>query len=63
MMPSGYLSGITGKKIMQSSSENKMPSGAGILFSEVPCRFLCSVSVLPMTLRILSEVFTIYAEI
>jgi len=50
MMPSGYLPGITGKKIMQSSSENKMPAGAGILFSEVPCRFLCSVSVLPNTL-------------
>jgi hypothetical protein len=50
MTPSGYLPGITGKKFMQSSSENKMPAGAGILFSEVPCRFLCSVSILPNTL-------------
>jgi hypothetical protein len=39
MILSAYLAGITGKKMSWGISENRMPRGPGVLFSEMPSRF------------------------
>jgi hypothetical protein len=39
MILSAHVAGITGKKMTWGISENRMPTGPGVLFSEMPSKF------------------------
>ncbi len=59
MTPDGYVAGITGKiKNGVVFLGNEMPVHVDVLFSEMPCQILQSVSVPPYMLRKIVEVFT-----